>query len=224
MSRVGEKIKSARIELGISQKLLGKKLGVSEKFINEVELGRKIVSEGIIDKVSKILGKNINDITMSFEEQAYEEERNEKFAPVSKKEKTQVQDVWSEAFGSVLKKVPVYGYNMDKVINFKQLPVINNKVEGYAQDKVIYLHIESNDMEGFRIQHGDLALAHITGEIENNSICLVEYNGKRELRQVKKLDNRKILLVSGGSSIRTETVEIKNFKIIAKLDKLEIKL
>ncbi|WP_333886642.1 helix-turn-helix domain-containing protein [Clostridium sp.] len=224
MSRVGEKIKSARMELGISQKSLGKKLGVSEKFINEVELGRKIVSEGIIDKVSKILGKNINDITMSFEEQAYEEERNEKFAPVSKKEKTQVQDVWSEAFGSVLKKVPVYGYNMDKVINFKQLPVINNKVEGYAQDKVIYLHIESNDMEGFRIQHGDLALAHITGEIENNSICLVEYNGKRELRQVKKLDNRKILLVSGGSSIRTETVEIKNFKIIAKLDKLEIKL
>lgn len=224
MSRVGEKIKSARIELGISQKSLGKKLGVSEKFINEVELGRKIASEGIIDKVSKILGKDINDITMSFEEQAYEEEKSEKFSPVSKKEKAQVQDVWSEAFGSVLKRVPIYGYNMDKLINFKQLPVINNKVGGYAQDKVIYLQIESNDMESFRIQNGDLALAHITGEIDNNSICLVEYNGKRELRQIKKLDNKKVLLVSGRSSIRTETIEIRNLKIIAKLDRLEITL
>ncbi|WP_368489165.1 helix-turn-helix transcriptional regulator [Clostridium sp. BJN0013] len=222
MSRVGEKIKSARIELGISQKLLGKKLGVSEKFINEVELGRKIASQGIIDKLSKILGKNINDITMFFEEQVYEEEKNEKFSPVSKKEK--VQDVWSEAFSSVLKKIPIYGYNMNRVINFKQLLIINNKVEGYAQDKVIYLQIESNDMEGFRIQHGDLALAHITGEIENNSICLVEYNGKRELRQIKKLDNKKVLLISSKNSIRTETLEIKDLKVIAKLDKLEIKL
>ncbi|BAH05158.1 S24 family peptidase [Clostridium kluyveri] len=224
MSRVGEKIKSARIELGISQKLLGKKLGVSEKFINEVELGRKIASQGIIDKLSKILGKNINDITMSFEEQAYEEEKNEKFSPVPKKEKIQVQDVWSEAFSSVLKKIPIYGYDINKIINFKQLPIINNKVEGYAQDKVIYLQIESNDMEGFRIQDGDLALAHITGEIENNSICLVEYGGKREVRQIKKMDNKKVLLISGKNSIRTETIEIKDLKIIAKLDKLEIKL
>ncbi|MFL0195122.1 multiprotein-bridging factor 1 family protein [Clostridium sp. WILCCON 0269] len=224
MSRVGEKVKSARIELGITQKVLGKKLGVSEKFINEVESGRKIANQGMIDKLSKILGKDMNDITMSFEEQAYEEEKDKKFSPTFKKDKIQVQEVWSEAFGSVLKKIPIYKYDMNKVVNFKQLPLMNNKVEGYAQDKVVYLEIQSEDMEGFRIRSGDLALAHITGEIENNSICLVEYNSKRELRQVKKLDNKKVLLISSRNSIRTETVEIKDLKIIAKLDRLEIKL
>ena len=45
MSRVGEKIKEARLKAGMTQKALGKKLGVAEKFINEVEIGRKIVQE-----------------------------------------------------------------------------------------------------------------------------------------------------------------------------------
>ena len=37
MSRVGEKIKDARLKSGLSQKALAKKLGVSDKFVNEVE-------------------------------------------------------------------------------------------------------------------------------------------------------------------------------------------
>ena len=53
MSRVGDKIKEARIKNGLSQKALAKKLGVAEKFINEVELGRKIAQESFIDKATK---------------------------------------------------------------------------------------------------------------------------------------------------------------------------
>ncbi|OAA82999.1 XRE family transcriptional regulator [Clostridium ljungdahlii] len=222
MNRVGQKIKLARTELGISQKQLAKKLGVSEGFINEAESGKRIVNQNIIDKLSKILGKSINDITMSFEEEVYKEDKTPKSSPIAKKEK--VQDVWSEAFGSVLKKVPVYKYDMRTAVGFRQLPLIDNKIEGYAQDKVMYLQVESDDMEGFRIQRGDLVFVHSTGEIYNNSIYLVEYNGKRELRQIKKLDSNKVLLISSRSGIRTETIEIKSLKIIAKLDRLEIKL
>lgn len=40
MSRVGEKIKEARLKSGLTQKALAKKLGVSDKFINEVEIGK----------------------------------------------------------------------------------------------------------------------------------------------------------------------------------------
>ena len=43
MSRVGEKIKEARLKSGMTQKVLAKKLGVAEKFINEVETGRRII-------------------------------------------------------------------------------------------------------------------------------------------------------------------------------------
>ncbi|NLZ47410.1 MAG: helix-turn-helix transcriptional regulator, partial [Clostridiales bacterium] len=67
MSRVAEKIKSLRIEAGMSQKALAKKLGVSESFINDVELGRKIINESMINRVSKIFNKDINDISMSVE-------------------------------------------------------------------------------------------------------------------------------------------------------------
>jgi transcriptional regulator with XRE-family HTH domain len=220
MSRIGEKIKSARIQAGISQKKLAKKIGVSEGFINEVEIGKKIANQSIIDRISKILGKDMNDLTMSFDEQVYDVKEKEFSSIPNKKEK--VKDIWNEAFGSVLKKVPVYKYRMDKPIGYRQLPLIDNKIEGYAQDKVLYLKVESDDMEGFRIRKGDLAFAHITGEIDDNSIYLVEYKGSREVRQIKKLDSSKVLLISGNNTVRTESMKIKDLKVIVKLDKLEI--
>ncbi len=222
MSRVGEKVKSIRISTGMSQKQLSKKLGVSESFVNEVECGRKIINQNLIDKISKVLGKDINDITMSFEDQAYEEEKGKKYSIEPKKEA--VKDVWNQAFGSVLKNVPIYKYDLKKAISFKQLPLINNKVEGYAQDKAFYLEIEDDDMIGFRIAKGDLAFAHSTHEVENNTICLVDYGNIRSIRQIRKLDNNKVLLISNKGSLRTETAEIKELKIIAKLDRVEIKL
>ncbi|WP_125154134.1 helix-turn-helix domain-containing protein [Clostridium rectalis] len=220
MSRIGVKLKQLRNEAGFSQKQLGKKLGVSETFINEVETGKKIINQNLIDRISKILGKDLNDLTMSFEEEVYKEEQ--KFSYEPKKQKT--NDVWNEAFGSVLKSICIYKYDLNKPIGNKQLPIVSNKIEGYPQDKVFYIEVENDDMTGFRICKGDLAFAHIIHEIENNAICLIEYKGERKIRQIKKLDNNKVLLVSNSGSLLTETVEIKNIKAIAKLDKLEIKL
>ncbi|AKA71328.1 XRE family transcriptional regulator [Clostridium scatologenes] len=222
MSRVGEKIKNIRNSIGMTQKQLGKKLGVNESFVNEVENGRKIINQNLIDRISKVLGKDINDITMSFEEQVFEEEKDKKYSAAPKKEA--VKDVWNEAFGSVLKNIPIYGYDLQKAVSFKQLPLINNKVEGYSQDKVFYLQIEDDDMLGFRIAKGDLAFAYSTHEIENNSICLIEHGSKRVIRQIKRLDNNKVLLISNKGSFRTETAEIKEINIIAKLNRVEIKL
>lgn len=50
MSRVGEKIKEARLKSGLTQKALAKKLGVSDKFINEVEIGKRVVQENFIEE------------------------------------------------------------------------------------------------------------------------------------------------------------------------------
>lgn len=222
MSRVGEKVKSIRNSIGMTQKQLAKKLGVAESFINEIEMGKKVINQSLIDRLSKVLGKDINDITMSFEEQVYKEEKSEKLSV--KKNKEDVKEVWNEAFSSVLKNVPVYKYDMGRPVAAKQLPLINNRVEGYAQDKVLYLEIEDDDMVGFRMAKGDLAFGHITHEIENNAVCLIEYNNKRSIRQIKKLDNSKLLLLSNRGSLITETVGMKDIKVIARLDRLEIKL
>ena len=64
MSRIGDKIKEARLKANIPQKALAKKLGVSEKYINEVEMGRKVAQECFINKASKILNVDLNDVNM----------------------------------------------------------------------------------------------------------------------------------------------------------------
>lgn len=226
MSRVGEKIKNLRIKSGMTQKALGKKLGVSESFVNEVETGRKVVNQSIIDRITKILGQDINDIGMSIEDEVYNEETpKDKVVPKSKNLKDdKVNDVWSDAFGSVLKTVPIYKYNLSDVIGTRELPLKSNKIEGYAPDKVFYIQIEEDDMIGFRIAKGDIALAHITHEVENNAISLIEYAEGVAVRQIKKLDANKVLLISNKGSLRTETVEVKNLKVLARLDRVEIKL
>jgi transcriptional regulator with XRE-family HTH domain len=228
MSRVGDKIKNIRISTGMSQKQLAKKLGVAESFVNEVETGRKIVNQDLIDRISKVLGKDINDIGMSFEDQAYEEEKARKAAPVAaparKDKPEQVSDVWNDAFASVIKSVPVYNYSLTKVLGTKQLPILNNKIEGHNQDKVFYLEIESDDMLGFRIAKGDLAFAVSTNEFFNNSVSLIQYGERRVVRQLQRLDNSKALIISNKGSVVTETVNIKEVKVLAKLERLEIKL
>lgn len=222
MSRIGEKIAQVRTKKGLTQKALGKKLGVSESFIKDVELGRKVINESIMEKVSKILGEEINDISMNFEDVTEVEDRVEvkpKFKTLEK-----IDNQWSDAFSSVLRSVPVYGYDLNKAIDKKQLPVVSNRINGYAPDKVIFLKVENDDMLSFRIAKDDLAFANLTGEIENNSICLVEYHGERCLRQVKRLDSDKILLISNKNALRADTISKRELKVIAKLNYVELQL
>lgn len=225
MSRIGEKVSKARENKAMSKKQLAKKLGVSEKFITEVESGRKIINENLMNKLSKIFGEDINDITMNFEEQArIEEKNNTQNLKTNYKAPEKIKDTWSDALSSILKTVPVYGYNLNKVIDKRQMPIISNKIEGFAQDKVLFLHIENDEMIGFRIAKGDIAFSHLTHEIMNNSICLIEYNGERVIRQIKTLGGEKILLINNGGTLRTETVNKKSFKVLAKLERVEFKL
>lgn len=221
MSRVGDKIKKIRETKEVSQKQLGKKIGVSEGFINDIEMGKKVINEKFIEKISKVLGEKIEDSSASFQDAETEDEMKPKLErPIQGK----VKEVWNDAFSSVLKDVSIYKYDLDKVVGTKQMPIISNKVEGYAQDKVLFLEIENDDMLGFRICSGDIAFAHLTHEIENNAISLVDYNGQRVLRQIKKLDSNKILLISNRVSLRTDTVQHNDIQVIAKLDRVEFKL
>jgi transcriptional regulator with XRE-family HTH domain len=238
MSRLGEKIRNVRVQKGMSAKELGRKLGVAEKFIIEVEEGRKILNDALLDRISKVFGYNIDDdMLYQIEEnntdklqgkkdiqdirkaaaQKLKEANEEQQAP-----KTQI--VWNDALESVLKNVPIYDYSLSNVLDARPLPVISNRIEGHAKDKVMFIEIQDSDMMGFRIVKGDIAFGYTTHEIENNTICLVEYNGERKIRQIKKLDSNHLLLVSNRGSLITETIPIKNIKVLVKLDKVEMKL
>lgn len=226
MSRVGEKIKEARLKCGMTQKALGKKLGVADKYINDVELGRKVALESFIDKAAKILKTDLNDISMVVTDEAVMEERaafNEA-KTASNKKKVETNEVWNNAFASVLKNVPIYDYTLKNEKGFRELPIHSNKVEGYTLDKVLYLEVQDDEMTGFRMLKGDLVFSHLVKEITNNGLFLVDYKGQRKIRQIKNLGNSKVLLVSNGGSLMTETMETREIQVIAKLERIEIKL
>ncbi|MCX8132074.1 MAG: helix-turn-helix domain-containing protein [Clostridia bacterium] len=223
MSRIGSRINSVRTAKGITQKQLAKMVGVAEKFIIEVESGKKVLSDDLIKRVSKALGEEISEMMLPISDVVPEKQEKSSKTP-AKLPQPEVQKVWNDAFESVLKAVPVYDYSIDKVLHTKQLPVVSNKIDGYAKDKVLYLEIQDNDMIGFRIVKGDLAFAYLTGEVENNAVCLVEINGNRVVRQLKKLDSDKIMLLSNNGKMMTETVQLRSMKILARLVRLEVKL
>lgn len=229
MSRVGEKIKFAREKSGITQKALAKKLGVSDKFINEVETGRRVAQENFIERAAKFLKVDLNDISMVVTDEALMEERKEervRAKEVNKKPARvlgETSEVWTDAFSSVLKRVNVYDYSLKNVLGGKELPNYSNKVEGYACDKVLYVKIADNDMSGFRIMKDDIAFGHLVKEA-SNGIFLIENKGKRVIREIKIIGNSRALLISNSGSVMTETIELNNIKVIAKLERLEITL
>lgn len=222
MSRVGENIKQAREKSGMTVKALAKKLGVAEKYINEVEMGRKVVPESFIDRAAKVLKADLNDISMVVTDEALMEEK--KTLREFPKKKSESSEVWTDAFASVLKSVPVYDYSLSIKRGSKEMPVHSNKIEEYPQDKVFYLEIEDDEMTGFRMLKGDIAFAHTVKEASNNGFFLIDYKGKRKIRQVKSLGNSKVLLVSNAGSLLTETMEVKELDVIAKLERIEITL
>ncbi len=225
MSRIGDKIKEARLKANIPQKALAKKLGVSEKYINEVEMGKKVAQESFINKASKLLNVDLNDVNMlAADEDLMEEKRIERESKPNIKKDNKSNEVWENAFSSVLKNVPIYDYELRNVKGYKELPIHSNKVEGYPQDKVIYLEISDDEMSGFRMLNGDLVFGHLVAELNQNGFYLVNYNGKTKIREIRRLDNSKALLMSNRGSVMTETVEVRNIKVIAKLDRVEINL
>ncbi|MDQ0150167.1 multiprotein-bridging factor 1 family protein [Eubacterium multiforme] len=225
MSRVGDRIKEARLKANMPQKALAKKLGVSEKYINEVELGRKIAQESFINKVSKVLNTDLNDISMvATDEELMEEKKSFREVNSTSKKNNKSNDVWENAFSSVLKNVPIYDYSLKNIKGHKELPIHSNKIEGYNQDKVLYIEVSDDEMSGFRMLKGDLVFGHLVTELNQNGFYLVEYKGETKIREIRRLDNSKALLMNNRGSLMTETVEVRNIKVIAKLDRIEIKL
>lgn len=242
MSRIGQEINKLRLQKGLSAKQLARTLGVAESFILDIESGKKIISDDMIGRVSKALDFELGPIGLF----ASEDRQEDKYSgtgksavvsstgrittgTLSKQSQNQVQnqpvqEVWDDAFGNILKTVPVYDYRMDKLIEKKLLPIEKNKVEGYQKEKVFYLNIEDTDMSGFRIFKGDRALSILTSDIEADGIYFIEYAGKRAVRQVKRLQADRLLLVSNKGTLVTETMSSKEIKVIARLVKLEIVL
>ncbi|NLD49013.1 MAG: helix-turn-helix transcriptional regulator [Clostridiaceae bacterium] len=221
MSRMGSEIARLRKEVGMTRKQLAKAIGVTEAFIVNVEAGKRIIKEDLIGKISKALRQEVGKLNL------YDDEKDNKPEPdrnVVRVVEKPVQDVWNDALSGILMAVPVYNYKMEKLAETRQLPIVSNKVEGFPKDKVFYLQIEDNEMTGFRMSKGDYAFALSVQDIDTDGIYFIQYNGKRMVRQVKKLGGGKLLLVGNRGSLSTDTVYRKDANILARLIRLDITL
>ncbi|MBZ4662607.1 MAG: helix-turn-helix protein [Caloramator sp.] len=217
MSRVGSKIKQERIKANLSLKELAKKLGISEGFLQDVEIGKRVANENLIKRVEKVLNVNLSDSLF--------EEVDEPIENIKEyREPVKVNKQLEDAFSSILKKIPVCDLYLKEIYDYKYLPIKDKKVEGLNAEKVFYIIAPDDSMRGFRIAKGDRVMVYLTPELETNLIYVIEVEGKRMIRQLKRLDANRVLLISQNNEIKTESKDIKSFKIIGKCLKVEFEL
>ncbi len=221
MSRMGLEISRLRKEIGMSQKQLAKLVGASESYIIDIENGKRVISDEVSRKISKALRKEINKIDIIEEEIILSKPAPENVARVVQKP---VQQVWNDALAGILMNVPVYDSKVENVLFTRPLPIISNKVEGFAKDKVVYIVIDNNEMSGFRLLKGDIAFGHLTSDFEKDGIYLLKYKGKQFIRQLKKLDGEKLLMLGNDGRLLTETILKKEAEILVKLTRVELNL
>lgn len=215
MSRVGERIREERNKVGMSAKELAKKLGLAESFIGDVEQGRKIVNETIIRKIEKLFNTSLNE--SGYDETVSEPVENIKEAPVIKS----VNKQWEDAFSNLIRKVPICDMSMKEIHDYKYLPVIDKKIEGYSADKVLFVKVEDDSMRGFRIQKNDTVMIWQSSEFSGNSLLFVREDNKNVIRQVKRLDANKVLVISHSNELKTETRDIKSLTILGRCIRAE---
>jgi len=228
LSRIGKKINEERVKLGLTHKQLGKKCGVSESFIMEIETGKKIINDKMLEQLSKILGKNFEENTI-LETKIQEPIINQPSTknidmPVKARQDIQPLEQWEEALSGIIKCVPILDANLKETRKSRNFPIIDRKVEGYHPDKLVYMEIVDNQLEGFRIIKGDLVLIYLNHEITNNSLTLLEHSGKILLRKIKKLTGNKVELVSGNKDFSVQIVELKDLKVLGRAIRLEVNL
>lgn len=230
MSRLGDTIRTARLKMKMTEKVLGKKCGMAENVIKDIESGRRIVSDDQAQRILKVLGVE-NPVSTELDVAAEPEVKLrpkprayvlpiEPESPANEAAARESSDAWLDALGGVVKRVPVTdpaGVVIDHVLT----PIIGGKIEGGAPDKVLYYRCPDNALRGFRIYAGDLLLTIPTTRPEDDALMLVLYKNQRIVRKILKLDGARIQLQSFDYEFNSEVVTIADVKILGKCVKLQ---
>ena len=236
MSRLGDTIRAARVKAKMTEKALGKKCGMAESVIRDIEAGSRIVSDDQAQRILKILGV-ANPISTELEvaaeperplrprPRAYvipvpEPEAQKAASTATQQAENEASDAWLDALGGVVKRVPVMSED-GLVIDHVPVPIIGGKIEGGAPDKVLFYRCPDDALRGFRVHAGDLLLTVPAGTAEDDQIMLIVWKGQRMVRKLRKLDGGRLLLQAFDREFTTDTVPVKDVLVIGKCVKLE---
>lgn len=235
MSRVGENIRKVREASGMTEKTLAKKLGVAERFIIDVEGGRRVMNESMIQRCSKILGKNVSELGLaSFESTVFKEEKEaQRQSRVKETQRKRVEapakpqkrnEVWDQAFGSNLKNVPIYRVDFKEPVGQMLFPVEKGFIRGVTSDKAVLVKQETTDLVGYGIMKGSVLLGAPVREINQNGYYLIGLNGENIVRRIHKLGNANVLLLRNENQEVSETVSLKEIKPLLQFARVEFEL
>ncbi len=218
MGRMGDTIRQSRVKYGMTEKQLAKKTGLAESFVKDVEAGRKIPSDDQARRMLKAMG--ITEMVGTEIDSANEPEvrlrprprpyiipaESDKPAPTAKEAEAQMasNDAWLDALGGVVKRVPVIDEN-GLVIDHMLFPVTGGRIEGGQPDKVLLYRCPDEELRGFRVHAGDVLLVIPDKTPMDDAFMLINTDGKRKIRKVKKLDSSKLVLQSYDREIKLET-------------------
>ena len=243
MSRLGDLIRTERLRQKMTPKQVAKKCGVAESFIVAVEAGTRIIADDQARRILRTIGLkehteadfSLDDIAATVDlaqvqpamAKAVAKPRPQEAEKVAStdddKEKGVIGSVWLDALTSVLKRVPVMNAVM-KPISYRLLPIENGKIEGANPDKVFFFKAPDDSMRGFRVHAGDVALMVPAQSPIDGAVMLVEYDGHRNLRKVKKLDHFQVLLQSFDREYDAKSMSLSDVTFLGRAVRLEIEL
>lgn len=230
MSRLGDSIRAARLKAKMTEKALGKKCGMAESVIKEIESGRRIVSDEQAQRILKLLGADSpvsTELDVAAEPEVKLRPRPRAYvlplspeSPQQESAARESSDAWLDALGGVVKRVPVSD-EQGVVIDHVLTPIIGGKIEGGAPDKVLYYRCPDNALRGFRVYAGDLLLTVPASKAEDDRIMLICYKGQRIVRKLLRLDGNRIQMQTFDSEFRAEIAPSSEVQVLGRCVRLQ---
>ncbi len=243
MSRLGDLIRLERTRQGLTFKQVARKCGVSDKYLMEVESGKRIIADDQARRILKTIGSGdtrteaeftLDDIAATVDLQSAVVPSVSKAAPEKKLTKKEKQggepdspavpgSIWLDALAGVLKHVPVYNAAM-KEVDHRLLPITNGKIEGANPDKVYYLSAPDNQMRGFRVMKGDyLLVVPASGPVDGALMVLDTPYGKI-LRKTILMAGFQVMLQTYDDRCESEIKNLNEITVVGKCVRLEAEL
>lgn len=243
MSRLGDLIRLERTRQGLTFKQVAKKCGVSDKYLMEVESGKRIIADDQARRILKAIGLQetrteaeftLDDIAATVDLQSAVSPTLQQVVPDKKLTKKEKQggdgdnpavpgSIWLDALAGVLKHVPVYNAAM-KEVDHRLLPITNGKIEGANPDKVYYLSAPDNLMRGFRVMKGDyLLVVPASGPVDGALMVLDTPFGK-VLRKTVLMPGFQVMLQTYDDRCESEIKNLNEVTVVGKCVRLEAEL
>ena len=242
MSRLGDLIRLERTRQKLTYKQVARKCGVSEKYLEEVESGRRIIQDDQARRILRSMGMQqqteadftLDDIAATVDLQSavptIARAAEKKLTKKEKHEGTESESaepvtgsIWLDALSGVLKHVPVMNAAM-KEVGHRLLPITNGKIEGANPDKVYYLTAPDNDLRGFRVMKGDLLLVVPAQAPVDGAIMVLDTPYGKIMRKTVSMPNFQVMLQKFDQSCESESRNLNAVTVVGRCVRLEAEL